>query len=216
MKLPRALTAATALAVSAAAPGAEVPAGKAADWCGGTANIMIYGHDAPIGRIHQDGAVTFDLPTPPQTGQTVAETFDRCRTGSLELVNGDADVAPIMIYAEIGGDEVGMVAADSAEMAAYQLSWGQTELVKGSFLRWLHVDGAASVTGKCVENLLTVSGPADLVNESELRFEPGWNLVRTTHVEIMPHADGSAHVIHAVDDALQALPTEATWYLQKK
>jgi|GEM_PF-3479000 len=210
------LSAAVALALSSTAYGAGIPAGKVADWSGGTANIMIYGHDAPIGRIHENGAVTFDLPTPPETGRTVAQTFDRCRTGSLEVVNGDADVAPIMMYADIGGNEVGMVAADSPEMAAYQLSWGQTELAKGSFLRWLHVDGAASVTGKCVENLLTVSGPVDFVNESALRFAPGWNLVRTTHVEIMPHDDGSAHVIHAVDDALQALPAGAQWYLEKK
>jgi len=177
---------------------------------------MIYGHDAPIGRIHDDGSVTFDLPTPPETGQSVAETFDRCRTGSLDVVNGDADVAPIMIYAEIGTDEVSMVAADSPEMAAYQLSWGQTELVKGSFMRWLHVDGAASVTGKCVEEMVTVSGPAEFVHETGLRFVSGWNLVRTTHVEIMQHADGSAHVTHSIDDALQALPADVMWYLEQK
>lgn len=61
-----------------------------------------------------------------------------------------------------------------------------------------------------------MSGPVDFVNESALRFAPGWNLVRTTHVEIMPHDDGSAHVIHAVGDALQALPADALWYLDKK
>lgn len=61
-----------------------------------------------------------------------------------------------------------------------------------------------------------MSGPVDLLNESELRFEPSWNLVRTTHLEIMPHADGSAHVIHVVDDALQTLPADAQWYLEKK
>jgi len=214
MNFSIALNAAIALVLSPAALGAEVPAGKVARWPGGTANIMIYGHDAPVGRILDNGAVTFDLPVPPGTGQTIVQTFDRCRTGSLEVVNGETEVAPIMIYAEIDGDEIGMVAADSAEMAAYQLSWGQTELVTGSFLRWLHVADAASVTGKCVEEMVTESGPVDFVTELDLRFEPGWNLVRTAHREIMRHADGSAHVIHAVNDALPAMPADASWYLE--
>lgn len=198
------------------AAGAEIQAGRVAGWAGGTADIMIFGHDGPVGRIQADGSVTFDLPTPPETGQTVARTFDRCRTSRLEVVNGEADVAPTMLYIEAGGEQLGLIGADSPEMAAYQLSWGQTELVKGSFLRWLHVDGDAAVTGRCAEEMVTVSGPVEFVVDNDLRLVSGWNLVRTAHLEVMRHADGSAHETHVRHDALQAWPADATWYVEAK
>lgn len=216
MRYARRLTAAAALAACATALGADVPAGKVAGWPGGTAEIMTWGHDEPLGRIHDDGAVTFNLPTPPGTGQTVAQTFDRCRTAELEVINGEADVAPTMLYIESGEDQVGLVAASSPEMAAYQLSFGQTELVKGSFLRWLHVAGDAAVSGKCVEEMVTVSGPVDFVTELDLRFVSGWNLVRTTNLEVLRHADGSAHETHTAHDALQSWPADAAWYLENR
>lgn len=216
MKYPAILGGAVALAMFSAALEAEIPAGTVAGWPGGKADIMTWGHDDPIGRIHEDGAVTFNLPTPPETGQTVARTFVRCRTAELNVVNGDADVAPTMLYVAIGEGQVGMVAADSPEMAAYQLSWGQTALVKGSFIRWLHVDGDAAVTGKCVEEMLTVSGPVEFVTESDLHLLAGWNLIRTTNIEVMHHEDGTAHETHTRHDALQAWPADAMWYLEKK
>ncbi len=216
--MKRVLSAGAVLAMSCAAPvlAAEVPAGKVAGWQGGTAEIYTYGHDAPLGRIQADGSVTFDLPTPPDTGQTVAQTFDRCRAGGFSVVNGEANVAATMIYMKAGDDETGMVAATNPEIAAYQLSWGQTELVEGAFLRWLHVDGKAAVTGTCVEEMITPSGPAEFTTESRLEFAPGWNLVRTTIVEFMEHADGSRHETHTIHDALQAMPDDAMWYLESK
>lgn len=210
------LIAAVTLALSTPALGADVPAGKVVEWPGGTANIMTYGFDDPIGRVAADGSVTFNLPTPPETGQTFAQTFDRCRTSPLDVVNGEADVAPVMAYVLLDGKEVAMVAADSAEMANYQLSWGQTELVKGSHVRWLHVDGNASVTGRCVEEMVTVSGPAEFVNEFDLKVVAGWNLIRTTFLEIMQHEDGTAHETHSRHDALQAWPADAAWHLEQK
>jgi hypothetical protein len=216
MKYTGTLTAAFALALSCTTVAAATPAGKVVGWQGGTAEVMIWGHDEPVGRVHEDGSVTFDLPTPPETGQTVTRTFSRCRTSELTVVNGEADVAPTMLYLQSGEEQVGMVAADSPEMAAYQLSWGQTELVKGSFLRWVHVAGDAAVTGRCVEEQISVSGPIEVVTEMDLNLKSGWNLVRTTNLEIIRHADGTAHETHTRYDALQAFPAEAAWYLESK
>ncbi len=214
MRYPALIGAAAALAVAGPALCAEFAAGKVTGWTGGAANVFTWGHDEPIGRIQDDGSVIFTLPTPPETGQTIAQTFDRCRTAALDVINGEADVAPTMLYIESGEDQLGMIAADSSAMAAYQLSFGQTELVKGSFLRWLHVAGDAAVTGRCVEEMVTVSGPVEFVTELDLRFVAGWNLVRTTNVEVLRHADGTAHETHTVHDALQAWPADAAWYLE--
>lgn len=216
MRYPEYLLAAAAIALSFTVSGAEIPAGHVVGWQDGTAEIMTDGHDAPIGRIHANGAVTFTLPVPPDGGQTVAETFSRCRTGGLEVVNGAASVTPTMLYIKTDKGERGMVAADSTEMAAYRLSWGQTELVKGSFMRWLYVDGDAAVTGKCVEKMVTPSGPAEFVTEMNLRFVSGWNLVRTTNLELIHHPDGSAHETHTLHDALQGWPEGASWFLEEK
>lgn len=216
--MQRAISAGAVLALSCALPAfaAEVPGGKVAGWQGGTAGIYTYGLDEPLGHIRDDGSVTFNLPTPPDLDQTVAQTFDRCRTGGLSVENGGASVAPVMLYVKTGNDEAGLVAATNPETAAYQLSWGQTELVKGAFLRWLHVDGKAAVTGRCVEEMVTPSGPAEFTNELRLEFAPGWNLVRTSIVELMEHEDGSRHETHTIHDALQAMPDDAMWYLETK
>ena len=216
--MQRAISAGAVLALSCALPAfaAEVPGGKVAGWQGGAAEIFTYGHDEPIGRIREDGSVSFDLPTPPDSDQTVAQTFDRCRTGGLSVKNGAANVVPTMLFVKTGGDEPGLVAATNPETAAYQISWGQTQLVKGAFLRWLHVDGEAAVTGRCVEEMVTPSGPAEFTNELRLEFAPGWNLVRTTSVELMEHEDGSRHETHTIHDALQAMPDDAMWYLEAK
>lgn len=216
--MQRTIAASAVLALSCVYPvlAAEVPGGKVAGWQGGAAEIFTYGHDAPIGRIRDDGSVSFDLPTPPDSDQTVAETFDRCRTGGLSVQNGGANVVPTMLFVKTGDDETGMVAATNPETAAYQLSWGQTELVKGAFLRWLHVDAEAAVTGRCVEEMVTPSGPAEFTNELRLEFAPGWNVVRTTIVELMEHEDGSRHETHTIHDALQAMPDDAMWYLEAK
>jgi hypothetical protein len=183
-------------------------------WPGGAANVMTYGHDAPIGRIQEDGTITFDLPTPSEANQTVSQTFDRCRTTPLTVENGAARVMPTMLYVELGDSELSLVAASSPEMAAWSLSFGESPLVKGSHLRWLHVDGAASVTGDCVETMLTPSGDLAFRNTWQLQLTPGWNLIRTTFVEVVEHADGSRHETHTIHDALPALPEDAHWYLE--
>ena len=193
-----------------------VPTGRVANWSGGTAEIMTYGHDSPIGQIHEDGGVTFDLPTPPARGQTVADTFDRCPAGGLVVKNGEAEVNATMLYIERDESELGLVAATSPEFAAWTLSFGQTPLVKGAHLRWLHVDGDASVSGDCVREMLTPSGDMEFRNESRLNLVDGWNLIRTAFVEVIEHEDGSRHETHTVNDALQVFPDDALWYLETR
>lgn len=210
----RILVASLAYCLCSAALADPVPAGRAAQWQGGTADILTYGHDGLVGRIHEDGTVTFDLPTPPETGQTVADTFDRCRAGGLTVQNGAAEVAATMLFIERDGSELGLVAATSPEFAQWSLSFGQSPLVKGAHLRWLHVDGDASVTGDCVEEMVTASGPMEFRNESRLNLVKGWNLIRSTFVEVVEHEDGSRHETHTVHDALQAFPDDAMWYRQ--
>lgn len=211
-----AITLACSLAAFAIAFAHADPAGRIAGWSGGTADIFTYGHDDPIGRIHGDGTVTFELPVPPANGQTVADTFDRCRSSALTIDNGDAEVTPTMLYVEHDGAELGLVSASSPEMAEWSLSFGQSPLVEGSHLRWLYVAGAASVTGDCVERMLTPSGELDFRNEWQLQLAPGWNLIRSTFAEVIEHADGSRHETHTRHDALQTMPDDAHWYLETR
>jgi len=192
----------------------SVPAGRVADWSGGAADIMTYGHDSPIGRIHEDGTVTFDLPTPPARGQTVAATFDRCPAGGLVVKNGEAEVSATMLYVERDEVELGLVAATSPEFAAWTLSFGESPMVKGAHLRWLHVAGDASVSGDCVEEMLTPSGDLEFHSESRLELVDGWNLIRTAFVEVVEFEDGSRYEKHTVHDALQAFPDDTLWYLE--
>jgi hypothetical protein len=190
------------------------PTGRVADWNGGTAEIMTYGHDSPIGRILEDGTVTFDLPTPPATGQTVAATFDRCPAGGLVVKNGEAEVSATMLYVERDGVELGLVAATSPEFAAWTLTFGESPMVKGAHLRWLHVDGDASVNGECVQEMLTPAGDLEFRGEYRLNLVDGWNLIRTAFLDVVEYEDGSRYETHTVHDALQAFPEDALWYLE--
>jgi len=191
-----------------------LPSGRVADWGGGTAEIMTYGHDSPIGRILEDGTVTFDLPTPAARGQTVAATFDRCHAGGLVVNNGEAEVSATMLYVERKGVELGLVAATSPELAAWTLSFGESPMVKGAHLRWLYVDGDASVNGECVQEMLTPAGDLEFRSESKLVLVDGWNLIRTEFVDVVEYEDGSRYETHTVHDALQVFPDDAQWYLE--
>ncbi len=190
-----------------------IQAGRLAEWSGGTAVIQTYGHDGAIGSIKEDGTVLFDLPPPELTGQTIAETFDYCSTGGLKVENGAAQVAATMLYVEHNGSELGMVAATSPELAAWSLSYGQTPQVEGAHLRWFYVDGEASVDGVCLEEVYTASGPTAVRLENRLNFVKGWNLVRTTFLEILEQEDGPRLETHTINDALQVFPDDAVWYL---
>lgn len=191
-----------------------VPAGQVANWNGGTAKIRSHGHNGTIGRILKDGTVTFALPTPEATGQTVADTFNHCPSGGLVVTNGEAEVSVTMLYVERDGKELGLVAATSPELAAWSLTFGQSPVVKGAHLRWLHVDGDASVNGECVQEMLTPAGDLEFRSESKLVLVDGWNLIRTEFVKVVEFEDGSSYETHTVHDALQAFPNDAQWYLE--
>jgi hypothetical protein len=193
----------------------SMPAGKLANWFGGPTDILTYGEDQPIGRIEADGAVSFRLPTPPVLDQTVADTFVRCSDGELTVENGEARLVPVIAFIEHDGRDLGMIAASSEARANYSLTYGQSGLVRGYDLRWVHVDAAASVTGRCESQMNIGAGPVDFVAEYQLDFLPGWNLVRTAIVEYVESEDGSRQETHTRYDALQAFPQEAMWYLDQ-
>ncbi|MEQ8484636.1 MAG: hypothetical protein RIB46_09755 [Pseudomonadales bacterium] len=184
-------------------------------WPGGAAAVVSYDFDDPVGEVSAEGAIHFELPVPPASRQTVADTFDRCPTGKLDIENGAAPVTPVMLLVELGGRELSLAAASSPDMAAWTLSFGQAPLVKGSFLRWLHVDGAASVSGECVETLLTDAGDLETRTEWRLELAPGWNLIRTTYLDYAELEDGRRQETHTVHDAVVALPEDARWYLEQ-
>lgn len=71
------------------------------------------------------------------------------------------------------------------------------------------------MTGDRVEEIYTSSGPTEVRIESRLQFASGWNLVRTTFLEILEQEDGSRFETHSVNDALQEFPADALWYVSE-
>jgi hypothetical protein len=193
---------------------ADQPGGRVVDWPGSTAEILTHGLDGPVGRIDADGQVTVDLPTPPDTEQTVAETLGRCLGDAPVIENGEAQFTPLIPFTELRGRDVGMIAADSRESAMNALTYGQSPLVRGATLRWVHLDRAARLEGECTQPTWTTGGTIDTRVETRLEFSPGWNLLRTTTVDFLELEDGSRYETHTVYEVVQGMPEGFDWYLK--
>lgn len=193
---------------------ASEPVGAIKGWTAGAAPIHMSRSDVPAGRIEADGSIHLDLGAPPVSRQTAARTFARC--DGLEVAGGEAVVAPASLFVDLGAGEIFLLPATSPEIAAWKASFGETPLVEGAWLQWIHASAAARVTGTCAAPIHTASsGDAPAFEERmayDVRLVPGWNLVRQGIDAVYQDPDGSRHVRLQSMRTVAAMPADMGWF----
>lgn len=212
----RRLTSLLALLFPAAALAAE-PTGVLEGWSHGAAPIHMLRSDAVVGRIDADGTVHLALGEPPASQQTAARTFARCE--GLDVTGGDTVVAPAALFVDLGAGEIHLFPATSPDIASWKASFGETALVEGAWLQWVHAAGEARVTGTCTASIHTASSGDTPAFEERMDYDvhlsPGWNLVRQAIEAIHEEPDGSRHVRLQSTRTVEAFPAEMRWFADR-
>lgn len=208
------LTALLFLIVPAGAAGSAGPADVLDGWSHGAAPIHMLRSEVPVGRIAADGTIALDLAAPPASKQTAARTFARCE--GLEVSGGETVVAPAALFVDLGAGEIYLLQASSPGIAQWNASFGETPLVEGAWLQWIHAGGEARVAGSCTAAIHTASsGDAPAFAERvdyDVRLSPGWNLVRQAIEAVHEEPDGSRHVRLQSVRTVDAVPADMRWF----
>ena len=212
--IPAGLALALASLLPAGVACASQSLGGVEGWSHGAAPIHMMRSDAAVGRIDADGSIHLDLREPAASQQTAARTFARCE--GLEVADGEAVVAPVMLFVNSGQGENYLFPATSPEIALWQASFGETALVEGAWLQWIHASAAAQVVGTCATEVHTASsGELPAFEERvdfDVRLKPGWNLVRQAIEAVHEEPDGTRHVRVKSTRIVDAFPADMRWY----
>lgn len=193
---------------------------KVDGWPGGTALVKSYAPKGAttLGRIEPDGTLVLELPEPPPSTQTVDQTFAGGCAGEGGVSVGPLEVGftPTSLFVERDGEEMGALhLATSREVVAWRDSYGEQSAAAGAWYQWVHVAGAAEVTGDCTVTTWVdaeATESYDQLTTHQLKFAPGWNLMRNEIGELYTDKTGKRHPRRVVVDALTDAPAAATWF----
>ncbi|WP_295361932.1 hypothetical protein [Arenimonas sp.] len=214
MKHPKILLLALLPGVAAAS---QAPVGSFEDWTHGDTPILMMRSDEPAGRIDAEGNIHLALPEPAASRQTAARTFARCE--GLSVSGGEVVVSPAMLFIDQGQGEIYLFPATSEGVAQWQATFGETPLVEGAWMQWIHASGEARIKGSCAAAIHTASsGDSPAFNERldiDVRLSPGWNHVRQAIESVHVDPDGSRHVQHQTIRTVEAMPADIRWFTDR-
>jgi len=215
----------------------ETFTGTLDQWSNGKADVVSgYGAPIKIGEINNDGVfiihLTDDLIAQIKKDEkeynsnstdgwttkakTISEVF-YCESENAEIINGSLPVEGFSyngIYVlgiiesqkELGGFR----AVSSKAFNDSFFSYGQKDYTKGYFLDYYYVEDSAVVKGVCKSTnyTLDLKETFDIINEYNIDFKKGWNIVKTEVVELYTDQSGKVFPLKTVWKTLDKIPED--------
>lgn len=213
----------TLLALALALPASALAADKLENWNHGQATIYTHNQAGPVavGQVKADGQLVFDWPVPADLGQTLGDTYPPCDGTDMSPVSApEAGFWPTSLF--IGKDEStdgelgSLHLASSAEVMAWQSSYGQKDAADGTWFQYVYVGQPASVETQCRMPTYTGEGEDgyEQVTEYNLYFEKGWNLMRNDITRLHAAPSGKKHAASTRVSVQQGPAEDARWFFQ--
>ena len=210
-----------ALALALALPASVSAGDRLENWSHGEATIYTHdqGGQVAVGQVKADGQLVFDWPEPAGVGQTLGQTYPPCDGTDTSPVSApDAAFWPTSLFVGKGkaaDRELGSLhLASSAEVMAWQSSYGQKDAADGTWFQYVYVGEPASVETQCRMPTYTGEGEDNYeqVTEYNLYFEKGWNLMRNDITRLHAAPSGKKHAASTRVSVQQGPAGDARWF----
>lgn len=192
----------------------------------------------PLGTINNDGSFSFSLEKDP-IGRLVKKengaqefpegwkmkynTLENYFTGAgnvMEITNPQTLIfmLPDLYFQVTKNKSVSgvLLPVSSKGVADYLATWGEGNLKpKDYYLSWIFTNDTATVNGRF--SISSFTGNEDeeieITTFTDLKFEQGWNLLKTEFSEIFTTANGKAHPLKVHLTIIDPVPRDAQWFV---
>lgn len=148
---------------------------------------------------------------------TVSSAFSCIEEDKITIDSGETLLAglPELSLTDKGGQaDFGILyAVSTPEIAQWLFSYGEENISKGYYLKWIFTEKPAGVNGICAIPTYTGNGEEmyDDILQMNLKLDKGWNVIKYDIVETFTSQNGKVYPSKTEVTKLENLPENLLW-----